>query len=172
MLALLMFPLGAMVYMVVFVILMESFWSWSKAELAFICTAAATWLFIASYWIALWRKSVRWTGWRVIATGVAAVAVLLPALIGGVAIGVADDDLGAFIGGIIAILLWLTCTVFIWRDTRSERAARFAGSGQAVVCPGCGYNLTGLRQTTCPECGAAFTLNELLAGQSGQESLE
>jgi rubrerythrin len=34
-----------------------------------------------------------------------------------------------------------------------------------VSCPSCGYNLTGLNEARCPECGAKFTLDELFAAQ-------
>jgi predicted Zn-ribbon and HTH transcriptional regulator len=32
-----------------------------------------------------------------------------------------------------------------------------------MACPNCGYNLTGLREARCPECGSQFTLDELFA---------
>ena len=32
-------------------------------------------------------------------------------------------------------------------------------------CPKCGYNLTGLKEHRCPECGTAFDPNALLRGQ-------
>lgn len=31
-----------------------------------------------------------------------------------------------------------------------------------VPCPGCGYNLRGMTSQSCPECGAAFTLPQLV----------
>jgi hypothetical protein len=40
-----------------------------------------------------------------------------------------------------------------------------AAFGSTVVCPLCGYNLTGLRQAACPECGDTFTLDQLAAAQ-------
>ena len=40
-----------------------------------------------------------------------------------------------------------------------------ARNPDAMVCPACGYNMTGLRATTCPECGASYTINELAALQ-------
>ena len=33
----------------------------------------------------------------------------------------------------------------------------------AIACPTCGYNLTGLREARCPECGSQFTLDQLYA---------
>lgn len=35
-----------------------------------------------------------------------------------------------------------------------------------LCCPKCGYDLTGLRESRCPECGAAFDLAALAQGQS------
>jgi hypothetical protein len=34
-----------------------------------------------------------------------------------------------------------------------------------VNCPQCGYSLVGLVEARCPECGAGFTLDQLLAAQ-------
>ncbi len=171
MLALLMLPLGGLVYLVTIVIMMETFFrSWRSASSAFLLTSAVTWMFVAGYWTLLWRKAVRWAPWRIVATLASAVLVLLPATVGGVIVAAVEDELGAFIGGLTAILLWLTTTVFIWRETRQERTQRLRGTSRAlVVCPACGYNLTGLREPSCPECGATYTLDELLSGQPQQE---
>ncbi|MCL4197791.1 MAG: hypothetical protein KJZ69_09900 [Phycisphaerales bacterium] len=35
-----------------------------------------------------------------------------------------------------------------------------------LCCPKCGYDLTGLRESRCPECGAAFDLAALAQRQS------
>src|SRR4051794_35171650 len=35
---------------------------------AWIVAAVCTWMFVGIYWLLLWRKSVRWTGWRTRAT--------------------------------------------------------------------------------------------------------
>jgi hypothetical protein len=42
----------------------------------------------------------------------------------------------------------------------------------AVVCPNCGYNLTGLSGTRCPECGKQYTINELLAEQPARAAAD
>jgi len=34
-----------------------------------------------------------------------------------------------------------------------------------VRCPACGYSMIGLRSTTCPECGASPTIDELIRAQ-------
>jgi hypothetical protein len=34
-----------------------------------------------------------------------------------------------------------------------------------VFCPQCGYSMVGLRETTCPECGGAWTIDELIREQ-------
>lgn len=76
---------------------------------------------------------------------------------------------GAFVGSVTAPLLWLVATVVIWRETTTERAQRLRGAARGgVACPTCGYNLTGLTTTRCPECGTQFTLDELLAQQGGK----
>lgn len=38
---------------------------------------------------------------------------------------------------------------------------RLHESRPAGHCPGCGYNLYGLREMRCPECGRAFTFEEI-----------
>ncbi len=69
-----------------------------------------------------------------------------------------------------AIVMWLIATVFIWRETAGERAARVKGPGKrAVTCPTCGYNLTGSSECRCPECGSKFTVDELMGLQAGVE---
>jgi len=68
------------------------------------------------------------------------------------------------------MLLWLAATIFLWRETPLERVERIKGSSKsAVTCPTCGYNLTGLSEARCPECGTRFTLDELLALQGGAD---
>jgi hypothetical protein len=44
------------------------------------------------------------------------------------------------------------------------RAIRSRGAVN-VVCPGCGYSMSGLETSVCPECGARYTLDQLIAGQ-------
>jgi hypothetical protein len=61
----------------------------------------------------------------------------------------------------IAIGGWLP-TIF-----RMERPRPVVGpSGRVnLACPECGYEMVGLRESTCPECGAQYTIDELFRAQ-------
>ena len=127
-------------------------------------------LFIGTYWVLLWRSAVRWTPWRVLYT----VGGTALALLAGVAMGVLCMSLNAQIpvpalvmfGGGLVPIVWVLMTVLVWRETNAERAARLAAVGASeIVCPVCGYRMAGLREARCPECGAAFTIEQLVAAQ-------
>jgi hypothetical protein len=139
------------------------------AAVAIVWTVVYT--FVAIYWILLWRSTVKWTRARVRNTALAG----LLALAGGVAFAVALVVLSRAIPQGIALLLggggvpivWVLATVLLWRETPAERVARMSTlvSNPTVVCPVCGYNLSGLREARCPECGGIFTLDQLTASQ-------
>ena len=174
-LSMFMFPPGVMLYAMM-VAVGETAFRGSRGyrqqeEFMFLLADAVTWAGVAAYWCLLWRSSIRWTGARVGGTvGAAAGAAVVGGGVGaliGEAFGGGDAlAFVFFLGGVLSILLWLFATVFLWRETAAEPAARVGGAGSsAVTCPTCGYNLTGLAEARCPECGARFTLDELLAHQ-------
>lgn len=104
-------------------------------------------------------------------TLVSVAAALAAALVLGGMGWFADEDVGAVIGSITAPLAWLAAAVVAWRETDEERAKRLGSvSADQIVCPKCGYSLTGLSESRCPECGAQYTLGELLASQPGREA--
>ena len=127
--------------------------------------------FVATYWILLWRSTVRWTAARVRNTALAG----LLALAGGSAFAAAllilsralPSGIAMLLGGGGVPIVWVLATVLLWRETPAERLARMTNlvNNPSVLCPVCGYNLSGLREARCPECGARFTLDELAAGQ-------
>ncbi len=172
MLAVFMLPVATLVYIIVCAVLYEQVFR-RREELSFLVSGLVTYAFVAGYWLLLWRRSVRWTRLRVLGS----LGLALGALGAGAgvlwAVGLLDEEFGTFLLGPTVIFTWLLGTVFLWRETARERAGRLEGrAGTAVVCPACGYNLTGLGRTTCPECGASYTIDELLASQPGREDTE
>jgi hypothetical protein len=174
-LSMFMFPLAVMFYFLVTAIGEESqkaagFIAADRQVPIFLASSIVTWAAVAAYWCLLWRTGVIWNSTRIAWTILAAVFAAIVGGGGGMMMmslfDVHDLSAGICLGGILAIMLWLIATVLIWRETTGERAERIKGSTKsAVTCPACGYNLTGLSQSRCPECGSAFTLDELLALQ-------
>ena len=172
-LSLLMVPLAGLFYFMVFVLIIENS-GWRFSQMSFVITGILTWVFIATYWILLWRQSVNWTPRRVNRSLVAFVVAFIAAFIVGAVVSSAEEEIGYFVGSAAAPLLWQVMTIFIWRETAQERSQRLrqATGHTSIVCPTCGYNMTGLKGTRCPECGSEFTLDEILAGQPGQAAAE
>jgi hypothetical protein len=176
-LAILMFPLAGLVYLLTFFISAVGFRSViGREQNGLFIADVLTWIFIAVYWLALWHKKVKWTStrtsltvWSFLAAGAAGIVV---GLIMASALPRYDVEFAVFVGGVVAPLLWVVATIFIWRETAHESAQRLAGTEGGVVCPTCGYNLTGLKATRCPECGNEFTLDQLLASQPSRATVE
>lgn len=126
--------------------------------------------FVAAYWVLLWRNVVRWTVARIGRTAiVSGLALLLGAAIGVLLTALAPWAPGQvviLVGGGTVPITWVLGTVIVWRESTGERAERLSRLGVSVVCPLCGYNLAGLREARCPECGGSFTLDQLAAAQS------
>jgi len=131
---------------------------------------ASLYAFIGVYWIALWRDVVRWTRSRLLMT----VLAVPRALVVGLFVGVTfmsflrgrDFELALLVGDGVVPIAWVLATVIIWREAPRERIERISAAGrQTLACPVCGYNLTGLSEARCPECGSKFTLDQLVAAQ-------
>jgi len=171
-LAVLMFPLAFCLGLVLLVSLRSSGFLSGKGHFSF--SLAVTAVFVILYWGLLWHRSIRWTGRRVALTLISIPACALVGVISLVVMaGPAPQDEGAlFIGSTIAVSIWLTVTVLIWRETPSERIDRIRrATNGALFCPKCGYNMTGLHEARCPECGTRFTLDQLVAAQK-QDQLD
>jgi hypothetical protein len=170
MLAILMLPAAAAVYFGAVVVGFElpRFGSWgyqSQRWVPFLFAGAINWAFVAAYWILLWRRTVRWTATRRRLTALVTLGSAAAGLVAGLAIHLIEDEVSGFFGSTVAPIVWLIATTLVWRESNDERAERIAGPG-TVFCPSCGYNLSGLHGTRCPECGKEFTLDALLAARS------
>jgi hypothetical protein len=139
-------------------------------ETAIAVATLGTAVLVMVYWLLLWRRSVVWSPGRVSKTVGGTLACLgLGGFTGLTAMGMTGINeavFGTAFGGIFGTVIWLAMTVVIWKETAVERADRIRRAGGDVVfCPRCGYNMTGLYEPRCPECGTKFMLNELLAAQ-------
>lgn len=122
-------------------------------------------IFLIPLWILVWRRQVVWTRRRTLLTAAASIASSGPAALFSVLFVMPyDDEIGIVLGGACWLLLWLAGTAILWRETDLERAQRLGEiADEAVACPDCGYNMTGLHHARCPECGTQYTLDELFA---------
>jgi len=134
-------------------------------DLIFGLATTVSTLTMAIGWVLIWRGEVRWSEARVLGTiGVFFGGFILAAPAAVLLWEPVDDSFALFIVGALWLIVWLVGTPLIWRETRRERLERLQQLGVGgVTCPACGYNLTGLREAKCPECGAQYTVDQLVA---------
>lgn len=166
-LSIFMLPLAVICWVVTFLTLASSR---IREENALMVAAVTTAFFVVACWFLLWRKSVLWNSGRVLRTVLGSIGCVAAGVFAGVgllaATRIREEELGVFFGTVFGTVVWLPLMVLLWRETSAERAERIRSSaGDVVFCPRCGYNMTGLYEPRCPECGARFTLNQLYAGQ-------
>ena len=139
-----------------------------RENIAFLASEFGAWGFIAIYWTLLWRKSIRWTNRRQLAAVISALLGLFILVFAAIALQDSGDwQVKIALLDILIPALWLISTIYFWKETPAERSQRIAVSGHNnVACLACGYNLTGLSEARCPECGVKYTLDELLASQT------
>ncbi|MHC4443676.1 MAG: hypothetical protein ACYTF1_02780 [Planctomycetota bacterium] len=170
-LAMLMFPLAVVVFVITLIPMIDEIDPFYALLWADIIAA----FFVACYWIILWQNTVRWTQYRIIATVLSSLGCLTIGSILGLVVGSFMEyekaEFSVLFAGIFTILLWLITTILLWRETPTERAERVKlSAGDVIFCLKCGYNMTGLHQSKCPECGTKYTVDKLLAGQSHKTS--
>ncbi len=172
-LTILIFPATVLFYCVAFLLIERLLVR--DDEAAVVITALLSSAFMIAYWCLIWRRTIAWTPQRVGRT----FAALGGAAAAGGVIGApllwlypGEQWVAAFLGIACGSVVWIIMTIFVWRETTDERAQRLRGARDAVVCPSCGYNLTGLAATRCPECGKQYTIDELLAEQPTRAGAE
>lgn len=114
-------------------------------------------LFAVCWWL-IWWGCVVWTRTRVVRTvfltGAAVALAVLIAWLNDMRDG--DWIFGATLSG----AAWIAGTAWLWG---APDARRRSASGVHVRCRKCGYDLRGLHEARCPECGTQYTLDELVA---------
>ena len=164
-LAMLLLPCTGAVFLLLFLALVPT--SGPPAVGRLLVMWAALYAFVGAYWVVLWRDMVPWNGRRVVLTALATAL----SLAGGFVVALACLRINRFlplplavlVGGGTVPITWVLSTVLIWRETAAERLARLTAHGMPVLaCPLCGYNLAGLTAARCPECGASFTLEQIV----------
>lgn len=139
-------------------------WNYRRSEQIMLVSTLIGLATMTIGWVLIWRPEVKWSSGRTTGTFVVGIGGLLLSLLIGWAFAAAsnEEELGIIIGGLVWFVLWLFGTAIVWRETKAERSQRLAAMGiSALPCPSCGYNLSGLRESRCPECGAQFTLDQL-----------
>ncbi len=172
-LAMLILPITGVLFVVLFIAIVIPAPGLS-GEARIIAMWAILYTFVGAYWTLLWRDIVRWTARRIALTALAAPAALGVGLVGAMLFIALDGqratDEAVLMGGTLVPIAWVIVTVMVWRETPRERMERLAAAGRgALCCPLCGYNMTGLREARCPECGTAYTLDELMAAQPAKD---
>lgn len=170
---LLTFQVGA--YLVLFDIIYTAS-PWSEFE-SHLYTGLALYPIGLILWPLIWLRAVRWTLRRIaftmawlVASLAFAVVVFLVWMMAAALNSWLDEDYATAICVPLAMILWPLGTVYIWQDRLADRAARSREAQRdGVKCPGCGYALSDIRSTTCPECGRTFTLRELVVGGQGAD---
>ncbi len=136
---------------------------------------ATVYAFVGIYWVLLWRGLVRWTPQRRRKTYLTAPLALFAGALVGACLRYLlrlPLEVVVLVGGGVIPITWVLATVLVWRETPQERVQRLTASGtDFICCPVCGYNMTGLREARCPECGSRFTLDQLLTAQPHRDQV-
>ncbi len=155
------------------VLVWDQFYTYRMMTRGFLVSNLITGAVLYVLWILLWRREVRWTLARRVRTlACLAVAAIPAALVYGACALLSEPEVGMLLAGLTWAAGWLGATTIIWRETPLERAQRSKGSGEFTVrCPSCEYEMTGLHEARCPECGTSYTLDQLLGAQVKEDPL-
>jgi hypothetical protein len=105
-LATLMFPLGFMVYMAVYIAL-NDYLEYDYQHRSNVLSGFVTWGFVGVYWYRVWRPSVPWNARRARGTFIAVAVALVAGIVLGALGWMGSEYVGSAIGSITAPLAWL-----------------------------------------------------------------
>ena len=124
-------------------------------------------------WIIVWLRAITWNRSRRIWTFGLALALLastLSCLLPENRPDWISSDLWGvlkYITPLVGGAIWLAGTALVWRMSPDEERASVSqllrGVESAAQCPNCNYELTGLREVRCPECGWSSTVDDVVA---------
>jgi len=132
---------------------------------AFMWAGIGTGFVMCSWLILLWKSHIHWTSKRVYQTCLTIPAAMASGVVVVVLAGwyvpYGLGNASTLLGSIIALACWPALAVWVWREMPEERQRRI----MVVSCPKCGYDLHGLSECRCPECGQQYTIDQLYAAQ-------
>lgn len=110
-------------------------------------------LSVVGLWTLIWRRHIRWTGWRKAATWAVALGCVALAVGGAVLVDVYDEWVPLTL--IFYALSVPSLLALIWRSSRREQRDRLDAwlAAPTLQCPYCQANLAGRLGVVCPYCG-------------------
>ncbi len=119
------------------------------------------------FWL-IWRGVVCWNSARKHSTvrGIVYGYLIMGALTAIGLLVLPFPEVGGPVGCVLIALappLILIFWMFAWTESPRERAKRLGIENlRRVLCPNCKYDLSGLTNLSCPECGHHYTLGTLI----------
>lgn len=155
-----------MVACVAFALALAEIGLFDEDEAVTLAMSCAPALFTLS-WLVVWAKVIRWTRARRLGTAITLiVSVAMQISVGGLGFAMLPrfprEPVIILSNLMIGLVAWAIC-VWLWTETAKERYARVRRvTGPSRTCPACRYDMSGLSNLTCPECGTAYTLGQLI----------
>ena len=146
------------------VVVIDDLTQFSDRYLPFLAYAPAATAAVAA-WLLIWRRAVVWNRRAVVVTTVGTLLLLALPITATLWQSGNSEPLTVLMGAapVIGWGLWMAGTIWLW----PFRPDPIADPDFSPKCPSCGYLLTGLRATRCPECGHEPTLDELWSTMAG-----
>ena len=157
-------PLVCGVYVMVF-LLLDDLTGWSENVLWVIANVMGASV-VALGWVLAWRRGVRWTLLLRRETGILCAGLVVFCGCSGL-IESSTDWIDSLRVNLPLLVAGVFMVVTAWRWQGRSAALAWDEDEVQPHCVACGYNMTGLHQARCPECGRSYTLDELFEANVG-----